>query len=102
MLAHTEEEPGHLTPDGADQSQEELVADIERTREQLGETVDALAGKLDFKQQTLDRVEATWYQLNQKLTRLQALSRRHATALPVVALTVVVASLGLIVWKRRR
>jgi hypothetical protein len=41
----------------------ELQADIEDTREQLGETVDALAAKLDVKSRAKDRVATTKVQL---------------------------------------
>ncbi len=40
-------------------SVEELQADIERNREQLGETVDALSAKLDVKTRTKERIAAT-------------------------------------------
>lgn len=54
---------------------DELVDDIERTREQLGETIDALTAKLDAK----------------------AAAQRHWPELAVAGLTLV----GLvIVWKR--
>ena len=39
-------------------SADELQADIERTREQLGNTVDALSEKLDVKAQTRHKVES--------------------------------------------
>ena len=49
-------------PDAAESgrslSADELQADIERTREQLGHTVDALSEKLDVKAQTRHRVES--------------------------------------------
>lgn len=42
---------------GTDLSADELQADIERTREQLGNTVDALSEKLDVKAQTRHKME---------------------------------------------
>jgi len=42
---------------GTGLSADELQADIERTREQLGNTVDALSEKLDVKAQTRHKVE---------------------------------------------
>lgn len=41
---------------GKDASADEIEADIERTREQLGETVDALTNKLDVKSRARDKV----------------------------------------------
>jgi Protein of unknown function (DUF3618) len=43
---------------GAGLSADELQADIERTREQLGNTVDALSEKLDVKAQTRHKMES--------------------------------------------
>ena len=43
---------------GTGLSADELQADIERTREQLGNTVDALSEKLDVKAQTRHKLES--------------------------------------------
>jgi hypothetical protein len=50
-------EPDAPEPD-ADLSAQELQADIERTRAQLGNTVDALSAKLDVKAQTRHKMES--------------------------------------------
>ncbi len=52
----------------------ELQADIEQTREQLGETVDALTAKLDVKTRAKDRLATTKLQLKDQAdaTRAQA------------------------------
>ena len=52
----------------------ELQADIEQTREQLGETVDALTAKLDVKTRAKDRLATTRVQLRHRAvaTRAQA------------------------------
>jgi ABC-type transporter Mla subunit MlaD len=47
-----------MTEKPASTSPEQLRAEIEDTREQLGATVDQLAGKLDVKAQAKERVEA--------------------------------------------
>jgi hypothetical protein len=52
-----------------------VVADIEATRAELGETVDALAGKLDVKAQARDRVDET----RKQVTRALANAREAAT-----------------------
>lgn len=56
--------PGPETPTGArtpppgpDATPEELVADIEATRAELGDTVEALSQKLDVKAQARDSLE---------------------------------------------
>lgn len=53
----TPAEPDAAEP-GKGLSAAELQADIERTREQLGNTVDALSQKLDVKAQTRHKVES--------------------------------------------
>jgi hypothetical protein len=100
MIDPGENSTGEEAP--VDVDQEELVADIERTREQLGETVDALAAKLDFKRKARHRVEATRSRLDQKATRIQALSRRQPFIPAAAVAAVVVVSFVLIVWRRRR
>jgi hypothetical protein len=69
-------------------SADELEADIERTREELGETVEALAGKLDVKARAQQRFATTKEQaLTQagvaraRATELSALANARATEL---------------------
>jgi ElaB/YqjD/DUF883 family membrane-anchored ribosome-binding protein len=69
---------------------EELRADIEQTREQLGETVSALTDKLDVKA----RVE-------QKAHDVGA-SARANPAVPVGIVVAVAVAIGALVWWRRR
>lgn len=47
----------HAAPPGPDATQQELVADIEATRAELGETVDALSQKFDVKAQARDTLD---------------------------------------------
>ena len=47
----------HPAPPGPEATQEELVADIEATRAELGETVEALSQKFDVKAQARDAVD---------------------------------------------
>jgi len=53
----TPAEPDASEP-GRDLSADELQAEIERTREQLGDTVDALSQKLDVKAQSRHKLES--------------------------------------------
>jgi ElaB/YqjD/DUF883 family membrane-anchored ribosome-binding protein len=70
-----------LTPDaagpepGADASQEEIEADIARTRRELGETVEALSGKLDPKAQAQHQVERLRAQAEHQVEHLRARAR---------------------------
>ena len=114
MAATPADQP--LDPD-RDLSQEELVADIEQTRAQLGDTVDALAQKLDVKAQARARADATKLRLRQQVTSLRSISRRVgdkakdvsvdrdgrvAARVPVAAVSTVVVLLAAILLRRRR
>jgi septal ring factor EnvC (AmiA/AmiB activator) len=50
----------------------ELQADIERTREELGQTVDALSAKLDVKSRAKDRLAAAKAQLKGRVDATHA------------------------------
>lgn len=54
------------------QSPEELRRDIEQTREQLGDTVEALAGKTDVKAQAKRRITALQGTARQKRDQVKA------------------------------
>jgi len=70
-------------------SADELEADIARTREQLGETVDALSQKFDVKAQVRLKVEK--------------LNRGKPKAAVLAGSVLVVAAVGAgVVWRRRR
>ena len=80
---------------------EELQADIERTRQELGETVGALTEKLDVKGRAQHKVEETRDELAHRTAELGDRARRHP-AVPAGILVAVVAAVGLTVWIRRR
>ena len=78
-------------------SASEIEADIERTRERLGETIDALGAKLDVKaqlQDTAGQAKANVADAAMQTTRNAA---SHWQEIAVVALTAAALS---IVWKR--
>lgn len=105
-------------PPGSDAGADELAADIERTRQQLGDTVDSLSAKFDAKSQAQQAMQETKQRAAAQLDAGkargdQALARaKEATTDEQGALTpaaqqgigVVVALLGLVVawrWRRR-
>jgi chromosome segregation ATPase len=55
----TSESTGTTTSNGGKPDKEQLEAQIEQTREQLGETVEALTAKLDVKGRTRARLSET-------------------------------------------
>jgi cobalamin biosynthesis Mg chelatase CobN len=94
----------------------QIEADIEQTRQELGETVEALTAKLDVKARARQRLDVAKEQAAQ---RADAARRRAAelvvqakttatesqgrsrTVIPVLAVVVVVGVSGAVVWKRR-
>ncbi|EJZ06152.1 DUF3618 domain-containing protein [Mycolicibacterium vaccae] len=81
--------PDQRPEPGPDAGIDELQADIEKTRAELGETVGALSNKLDVKgraQQTVTEAKE---------------SVKARPAVPVGVLLSVVA-VGLLIWLRRR
>lgn len=96
---------------------DELVADIQRTRAQLSESVDSLVARLDVKAQARARADATKRRLRQQAASVQALGHRVAgtakdaapdhdparTAFPVVAVSALtLAVVAVLIWRRRR
>ena len=75
---------------GPDAGIEELQADIERTRGELGDTVAALSDKMDVKTRTQNRIHEV------------ADNAKAEPAVPVAAVLAAAAAAGLLVWLRRR
>jgi hypothetical protein len=74
-------EPGRPEP-APDADVDDLQADIEATRDQLGETVEALSAKLDVKRQAKQKVD-------------------EMPVVPVAAVALIVI-VGVVIWRRRR
>jgi MYXO-CTERM domain-containing protein len=77
------------------QTPEEIEADIERQREALGQTVDALAAKLDVKAQARQRAQRV-------ADRATTDDGRPRPELLAVAGAVVLVVVALVVVRRRR
>lgn len=75
---------------GPDAGIEELQADIERTRGELGDTVAALSDKMDVKTRTQNRIHEV------------ADNAKAEPAVPAAAVLAAAAAVGLLVWLRRR
>ncbi|BBY16426.1 DUF3618 domain-containing protein [Mycolicibacterium litorale] len=87
---------------GPDAGVEDIEADIEATRQQLGETVEALSAKLDVKQQAKDKVDETKQRVAVKAQTAQhVVTDNPQKTVPVVAVAVALL-VALIVWRRRR
>ena len=89
---------------------EEIQAEIETTREELGETVSALAEKADVKGQAQRKVEETKRQARANLSGASDTAKELAVGAPQrarenpVPLAIAAGAVGLaaIVWLRRR
>jgi len=84
---------------GPDASLEDLQADIEETREELGETARALTHKLDVKARAGDAVA----EAKEKVVETTTTSDGSVKpALPVTAIAVAALVIGVILWRRSR
>jgi hypothetical protein len=99
MTTPTDVPAGTDRHSSAEPAQDKLVADIERTRERLGDTVDELSARLSVKQQARARVDATRRRLHQQAGSAEALSRRPDVRAVTVALVAIVC---IVVFRRRR
>jgi hypothetical protein len=85
---------------GPDAGIDELQADIEKTRNELGETVGALSDKLDVKSRVQDKAAAT---KDAVVHRAQAGTGRAKAnpAVPAAVVVAVLAAVGILWWRRR-
>ena len=107
---------------GPDAGIEDIQADIERTREELGETIEALSAKADVKSRVKKKAADTKDDITEKFyeTKEIALEKAHAAqsaardavtddtgsvkpGVPLIAALIAAAVvIGLVVWRRRR
>ncbi len=86
---------------GPDASVDDLQSDIERTRTELGETVGALSDKFDVKGRAQQKVTETKEAVAQRSHEAVEVAKAKP-AVPVGLLVAVVATLGVVIWLRRR
>ena len=89
---------------GPDAGIEDIQADAEQTRNELGETVEALADKLDVKERAKEKAAETKDQLVGKadLLRHTATDNPKRTV-PIAAVALLGAlAVGAVLWRRRR
>lgn len=91
---------------GPDAGIDEIQSDIEQTRKDLGETVEALTAKMDVKQRAKDKAADTKEAVVQKAHAVQHATiddGRAKVTVPVAAAIVAgTAALVWLVWRRRR
>ncbi len=88
---------------GPDAGIEEIEADAEQTRHELGQTVEALADKLDVKQRAKDKAAETKEQVVEKADALRHTATDNPKrTVPIAAVALVAAlAVGIVVWRRR-
>lgn len=86
---------------GPDAGIDELQADIEKARNELGETVGALSDKLDVKSRIQDKAAET---KDAVVHRAQAAteSAKANPAVPAAVVVAVLAAIGILWWRRHR
>ncbi|MCG7597576.1 DUF3618 domain-containing protein [Mycobacterium sp. PSTR-4-N] len=94
-------QPDQRPEPGPDAGIGEIEADIERTRAELGETVGALTDKLDVKGRAQQKVADTKESVAQR-SHDAVDTVRAKPALPVGAMVAIVATVGVLIWLRRR
>jgi ElaB/YqjD/DUF883 family membrane-anchored ribosome-binding protein len=96
--------PDRARPEpGPDAGIDDITVDIEETRKELGETVQALSAKLDVKERTKEKVDETKQRVIDKADTLRHAATDHPKrTVPVAALLLIgVLTVGIVIWKRR-
>jgi hypothetical protein len=97
--------PNDARPEpGPDAGIDDIQADIEHTRKELGETVGALSAKLDVKERTKEKVAETKERVVENADALRHTATDNPKrTVPVVAIVLLGAlTVGIVVWRRRR
>ncbi|BBY42977.1 DUF3618 domain-containing protein [Mycolicibacterium celeriflavum] len=88
---------------GPEAGVDDIQADIEQTRNELGETVEALQAKLDVKERAKDKATETKERVVEKADTLRHTATDNPKrTVPVAAVIAILAVLGIVVWRRRR
>jgi vacuolar-type H+-ATPase subunit I/STV1 len=89
---------------GPDAGIEDIQADIAQTRDELGQTVEALSDKLDVKARAKDKATETKARVVEKADTLRHTATDNPKRTVPVAAVVLIGALaaGIVVWRRRR
>jgi len=82
---------------------DDIQADIEQTRGELGQTVEALSHKLDVKEQAKEKAAETKERVAEKADTLRhAATDNPKRTIPAAAIIVAgAAALAFVIWRRR-
>jgi hypothetical protein len=98
-------QPDRMPPEpGPDAGIDDIQADIERTRKELGDTVGALSAKLDVKERAKDKAAETKERVVDRAHTVGRVATHDPKVkVPLIAALVVGAlAIGVVVWRRRR
>lgn len=84
-----------------DATPEDIEKHIERTRADLGRTVEALQHKLDVRSQARERLSTVRDRAGSMAVSIKALAMRPVTMIAAGATVVVAGVAGAVAWKRR-
>ena len=104
-------DPGRPEP-ASDASVDEIQEDIDATRGELGETVEALSAKLDVKHQAKKKINDTKVVIADKVHTVRSKGSHVVDAatddegsvrpvVPIAALALIAAIVGVLIWRRR-
>src|SRR5262245_54673114 len=97
--------PDPMPPEpGPNAGVDDIQADIERTRKELGDTVGALSAKFDVKERTKQKaVETKQHVVDGAQTVRHVATEDPRVKVSLIAMLVVGAlAAGIVVWRRRR
>ncbi|MBB5786819.1 DUF3618 domain-containing protein [Jiangella mangrovi] len=80
---------------------EEIEKHIERTRADLGDTVEALSHKLDVRSQAQEKLTAVRDKAGAVATAIKVLAMKPVTMIAAGATVVAAGVAGTVAWKRR-
>jgi Protein of unknown function (DUF3618) len=96
--------PNQARPEpGPDAGIDDIQGDIEQTRHELGQTVEALQAKLDVKERTKEKVADAKERVVDRADALRHTATDNPKrTVPVIAIVLVGAlTLGIVIWRRR-
>lgn len=122
MTADNTSPPPRPEPEpGPDAGIDDIQADIEKTRKELGETVEALSAKADVKARAKQKAADTKERITEKAqeSRHVVVEKAHAAqstarhavtdstgsvkpGVPIAALVAAAVIIGVVLWRRRR
>jgi hypothetical protein len=99
----TAPEPDRPEP-GPDAGIDDIAADIAQTRNELGQTVEALTHKLDVKEQARQKVDDTKARVAEKADAVRhSAAENPQQSVPIGAIVALIAiGAGFLIWRRRQ